>query len=62
MPKKSKSFISCLQFLMETKEKKEATAPFYAEWLKHTNLEYVNYTNGSEMLIQKRLSILYEDI
>ena len=31
-PKKSKSFISCLQFLMQMKETKETTATFYVEW------------------------------
>ena len=42
--------------------KKETTATFYVERLKHTNLKYTNYTNGLEMLIRKRLSILYEGI
>ena len=40
----------------------QTTATFHVEWLKHTNLYYANYTNGLEMLIQKRLSILYEGI
>ena len=42
--------------------KKETTATFYVERLKHTNLKYANYTNELQMLIRKRLSILYEGI
>ena len=42
--------------------KKETTATFYVERLKHINLKYANYTNELEMLIRKRLSILYEGI
>ena len=61
-PKKVKMIYFLFTIFDVNERKKETTATFYVERLKHTNLKYANYTNGLEMLIRKRLSILYEGI